>query len=167
MHFLPVSRKGSVVPCRLHPSRPDLTALLPRLIVRTNHWRINPVNPPPPHTEHSQGRLCGGDCGVWCISIELVQEKQSPHLIPLLHNSVFLSSIVGVIVRLDCALSPPFPRTHDRQRPFYLSPGSQILLLLFEGSYYRISNPYNSGSHGWNYYVWRNQRSIPTGRTTS
>jgi hypothetical protein len=100
VHSRPVSRRGSVAPLSLptpsvlHPSRPDLTALLPRLIVRTNHWRINPVNPPPPHTEHSQGRLCGGDCGVWYISMEPVQEKQSPHLI-LLHNSVFLSSIVG------------------------------------------------------------------------
>ncbi|KAF8474512.1 hypothetical protein DFH94DRAFT_134012 [Russula ochroleuca] len=41
---------------------------------------------------------------------------------------------------------PPFPRTHDRRRPSFLSPGSQNASSSFEGSHYRILNPCNPGS---------------------
>lgn len=51
--------------------------------------------------------------GFGMFSVELsavVQEQKSPRPpYPLLPNSVFLSPIVGVIVRLDCAPSPPLP----------------------------------------------------------
>ena len=68
------------------PSRPVVTSPLCCLSTLYVHklcvTRWHPTRIAHSHPEHSQGGLCGGDCGVCHTSVEPAQGQQSLHLVP-------------------------------------------------------------------------------------